>query len=119
MDSSKLKKNDNYESIQSVNPLYPTINGVNRFIKEKNENKYFVFDFKDDEGKEVLIIFAELWNGIKNKIDIISGGKKDLIEIKFNSDDSFPVNEVLKLHVLTIVVRSVFEEDGKLYPQIF
>ena len=119
MDTSKLKKNDTYESIQSVNPLYPTINGVNRFIKEKNKNKYFVFDFKDDEGKEVLIIFAELWNGIKNKIDIISGGKKDLIEIKFNSDDSFPVNEVLKLHVLTIVVRSVFEEDGKLYPQIF
>ena len=55
----------------------------------------------------------------KNKTDIISGGKKDFIEIKFNSDDSFPVNEVLKLRVLTIVVRSVFEEDGKLYPQIF
>ena len=52
----KIKKIGNYESIQSVNPLYLTINGVNRYIKERNENKYFVFDSKDDEDKEVLII---------------------------------------------------------------
>ena len=57
--------------------------------------------------------------GLKIKLTLSVVEKKDLIEIKFNSDDSFPVNEVLKLHVLTIVVRSVFEEDGKLYPQIF
>ena len=30
-----------------------------------------------------------------------------------------PMNKILKLHMLTIIVRSVFEEDGKYYPQDF
>ena len=41
------------------------------------------------------------------------------MEIKFNSDDDFPVNKQLKFHIMTIIIRSVFEEDSKLYPQIF
>ena len=41
------------------------------------------------------------------------------MKIKFNSDDKLPLNKILKLHILTIVVRSVFEEDGKYYAQVF
>ena len=41
------------------------------------------------------------------------------IEIKFNSDNNLPLNKMLKLHNLTIVVRSVFQEDNKYYPQMF
>ena len=41
------------------------------------------------------------------------------MELKFNSDDNLPLNEILKFHMLTIVVRSVYEKDGKFYPQIF
>ena len=39
--------------------------------------------------------------------------------IKFNSDDSLPFNKMLKLHMLTVFVRSVFEEHDKYYPQVF
>ena len=41
------------------------------------------------------------------------------MKIKFNSDDNLPLNETLKIHNLTIVVRSVFQEDGKYYPQVY
>ena len=41
------------------------------------------------------------------------------MKIKFNSDDDLPLNKILDLHMLTIIVRSVFEEHGKYYPQIF
>ena len=41
------------------------------------------------------------------------------MKIKFNTDDNLPLNKPLKLHMLTVIVRSVFEEDGKLYPQIY
>ena len=44
-------------------------------------------------------------------------GKK-FIKIRFNSDDNLPFNEILKLH-LTIVVRSVFQEDNKYFPHMF
>ena len=44
---------------------------------------------------------------------------KNVIKIKFHTDDDLPLNKPLKLLMLTIIVRSVFEEDGKFYPQIY
>ena len=41
------------------------------------------------------------------------------MKIKFNSDGDLPLNKPLKFHNMTIIIRSVFEEDGKLYPQVF
>ena len=41
------------------------------------------------------------------------------MKIKFNSDDNFPLNKTLKFHNMTITIISVFEENGKLYPQVF
>ena len=38
------------------------------------------------------------------------------MKIKFSSDDNLPLNKILKLHMLKIVVRSVFQEDNKYYP---
>ena len=51
----------------------------------------------------------------------INGGKggeygKDFVKIKF---DVLALNKLLKLQMLTIVVRFVFEENGKFYPQIY
>ena len=45
--------------------------------------------------------------------------EKDYIKIKFNSDDDLPLNKPLKFHNMTITIRSVFNEDGKPYPQVF
>ena len=41
------------------------------------------------------------------------------MKIKFDSDDDLPLDEPLKLRMLAIIVRSVFEEDGKFYPQVY
>ena len=41
------------------------------------------------------------------------------MKVKFNSNDDLPLKKPLKLHATTITIRLVFEEDGKLYPQIF
>ena len=41
------------------------------------------------------------------------------MEIRFNSDDDLPLNKPLKFHIMTITIRSVFEEDGQLYLQVF
>ena len=49
---------------------------------------------------------------MKCQIKVINCGKpgeygKDFMKIKFNSDDKLPLNEILKLHNLAIVVRSI------------
>ena len=41
------------------------------------------------------------------------------MKIKFNSDDDLPLKKPLKFHLMTITIRSIFEEHGKLYPQVF
>ena len=41
------------------------------------------------------------------------------ISWKSNSDDNLPLNKMLTLHILRVIFRSVFEEDGKYYPQVF
>ena len=41
------------------------------------------------------------------------------MKIKFNSEDDFPLKKQLKFHNMALTIRSVFEEDSKLYPQVF
>ena len=41
------------------------------------------------------------------------------MKIELNSDDDIPLSKPLKFHMVTITIRSVFEEDGKLYPYVF
>ena len=117
-----IKKIDDYENIYSVNPLYLTISHASGYIEEKGVNKYLVFD-STDENKELLKKYNDVFNGIRDKIKEISSGEcdyeKDYMKIKFNSDDDLPLNKPLKFHAMTIIIRSVFEEDGKLYPQVF
>ena len=118
-----IKKLDDYENIHSVNPLYLTIGKVEGHIEEKNKSKYLVFD-STNENKEALEKYTELSDGIKNEIETINGGEKgeygkDFMKIKFNTDDNLPLNKPLKLHLLTIIVRCIFEEDSKFYPQLY
>ena len=82
-----------------------------------------IFNDFINENKEVLKNHTNVWNEIKNKIKAINSGKendygKDYMKIKFNSDDDLPLNKPLKFHAMTIIIRSVFEEGGKLYLQV-
>ena len=91
-------------------------------LKQKGVNKYLVFD-STDENKELPKKCNNVFNRIRDKLKEISSDEKDYekdyMKIKFNSDDYLPLNQPLKFHNKTITIRSVFEEDGKLYPQVF
>ena len=116
-----FKKIDDYESIYSVNPLYLCVNHASEYIEEKKGNKYLIFD-SADENKELLKKYKDVWNGMKNKIKEANVSnwdyEKDFMKIKFNSDD-VPLNKPLKFHAMAIIIRSVFDVDGNLYPQVF
>ena len=45
--------------------------------------------------------------------------KKDFMKIKLSSNRYLFLNKILKLYSLTSIVRSVFEENGKYYLQVF
>ena len=123
------KKIDNCKNVHRVNPLHLLVNQANRYAEEKNGNKYLLFDDSVNETRELLKKYIDSLDGIKNEIKAINVGEcnsveendygKDYMKTKFNSNNNLPLNKPLRFHAMTIILRSVFEENGKLYPQVF
>ena len=115
-------KKDKYK-INSVNPLHLLVHEVDGFIEEKEGSKYLKITLTNSNSK-VLKKYAEIWSGIKDQIEQINVSKsgecgKDYIKIKFKSDNDLPLNKQLKFTSLTIIVRTIFEENDKYYPKLF
>ena len=72
---------------------------------------------------KILQKYNDVFNRIRKKIKKINSNEcyyeKDYMKIKFNSDDDLPLYKSLKFSLMTITIRCVFEENGKLYPQVF
>ena len=97
--------------------MYLLIYKIDGFIEEKEGKKYLNIAFTDNND-EVLKKYKEILSGIKSCIEKINNNKfgeyeKDYMKIDLNSDDKLPLNKQLKFPSVTIVIRSVFEEDGK------
>ena len=112
----KIKKFGDCENINSVNRLYLIIHSATGYFKEKNGEKYLILDSTEK--------YEEVFSGIKKEIETINGRKKLIYEknyarIGVNTDDDVPLNKPLKFSTLTIIIRCVFQEGEKLYPQIY
>ena len=87
---------------------------MNTLKKTMEKNLIFA---STNKSKEILEQYTELWDGIKNLIEKVNNKpgeyEKNFMKIKFNWDDNLPLNEMLTLHNLRVIVRSVFQEDGK------
>ena len=111
-----IKKFGDYKNIHSVNPLYLIIHSATEYFKEQNGEQYLILDSREKYGE----VFSE----IRSEIKTITGGKelfyeKNNARIGVNTDDNLPLNKQLKFPTLTIIIRCVFQEGEKLYPQIY
>ena len=64
--------------------------------------------------------YKEVWEYVKKQIETINDGEKieygkDFKKIRFESNDDLPPNKLIKLCLLTIIIRSIFSEYGKFY----
>ena len=111
-----------YVKVNSVNPLYRIINKVNGYFEEINKSKYLTL-VPTNESKEKIKKYEELWSKIRDLIRSMTKNSDDYDEkymkIKFNLDDELPLNKTIEIPTMTIVVRAVFHENNKYYPQVF
>ena len=82
----------------------------------KNGKKYLIIDLTEKHEK--------VFSGIRSEIETLNGGKelfygKNYARIEVSTDNNLPLNKQLKFPTLIIIIRCVFEENGKLYPQIY
>ena len=132
VDSLELKSNDSIiydikyiKNLNSSNSLYLVFNSLDAYIeksKNKGENKYLIFASADKNGM-ILEDYTKIWNEIKEQIELISSNKvikysRDFMKTKFESDDDLPFSKIINIPLCVIIIRGVFEEDSKYYPQV-
>ena len=105
-----------------MNPLYLIFKEINGYFEEINENKYLTLvPTNDNKGK--IKTYEELWSKIRYSIRSITKNSNDYDEkymkIKFNLDYELPLNKTIDISSMTVVVRAVFHENNKYYPQVF
>ena len=65
----------------------------------------------------------ELWSKVKDLVRLITKNSGDYDEkyrkIRFNLDDELPLNKAIEIYSMITVVRAVFYENNKYYPQVF
>ena len=115
------KKITECNEINSVNPLYLRIKDMKgQFKKGKGDNVWYLIIFGD---ADVLRNFANFWKSIRAKTEENTNGivqyDKDYMKIKFESHDNLPTDNIVNIHQVTIIIRSVFAQNGEFYPQLY
>ena len=105
-------------------PLYLVFNDVDVYFSCVDGEKYLVFA-SADRNEEVLENYKKFWDGVKEEIRTIKGGiepfeyENNYMRIRSESENGLPLNRVLNIPACVIIVRSVFEDNGKFYPQVY
>ena len=114
-------KDSKYVKVNNVNPLYLNINKMNRCFKEINGNKYLKL-VRNDESKEKIKKFEELWNKIRDLIRAITKKSDDYgekyMKIKFDSDDDLSLIKTIEICSMIKFARDVFHQNNKYYPEV-
>ena len=96
-------------------------NKMNGYFEEFNENQYLTL-VPTNESKEKIKTYEELWINIRDLIRSLTKEPdvydEKYVKIKFDSDDKLHLNKT-KIPIMVIVVRTIFCENNKYYPQVF
>ena len=101
------------------NPFYLVIDDLKRYFKESNGNKYLTMIFKSKSQK---MMYTRIWEEIKkliNELDEFSNYDKNYDVISFETDDILSLNSIINIYSITIIIKSVFKDNNKFYPQIY
>ena len=122
--------NDNLERIYDVKydeyPFYLIIDNLKGCFKYSKEN--------DTTEKKIIIedqmkrkIYNQIWDKIKELINNIedvnfrfSDYSRDCNVIRFDTDDTLPLNAMVSVYSMTIIIGSVYKTCfDRFYPQIY
>ena len=77
--------------------------------------------FNNFGDADVLRRFANAFKNIRAEIEENTGGfvkfDKNYRCIIFESNDDLPIDNIVDMHLITIIIKSVFAQNGKFYPQ--
>ena len=91
-----------------------------KFVKGKKDDEwYLIIEGSIDVLRGFLNVFKSIRDKIENVNDDVVEYDRNCMKIKFISNDDLPVDKTVDLHLITIVVRAIFAQNGKYYLQLF
>ena len=90
-----------------------------QFGKGKDDTWYLVITDDDDVFEKLVDIFESIKNKITEKTWDAVEYDKDYMKIKFESNNIFPTDKNVNIRLATIIIRAIFAQNGKYYPQLF
>ena len=96
-------------------PFYLVIDDLKGYFEENNDNKYLTM------SKSQKMMYTRIWEEIKkvlNEVDEFSNYDKNYDVISFDNDDILSLNSIINIYSITIIIKSVFKDNNKFYPQI-
>ena len=112
------KKISECDVINSVNPLQLRIVNTNGQFKKGKDDVWYLL-ISDDVFKNLVDIFESIKNIITEKTWDAVDYDNDYMKIKFESNNIFPEGKDVNVRMATIIIRAIFAQDGKYYPQLF
>ena len=73
-------------------------------------------------SKSQKMMYTRIWEEIKkviNEVDECSNYDKNYDVISFDTDDILSLNSITNIYSMTIIIKSVFKDNNKFYPQIY
>ena len=121
--------NDKLERIYYIkydkDPFYLVINDLKGYFKySKEKDKKEIEFIIEDQGQAK--IYNQIWDKIKELINSVDGVNfrfsdyfRDRGFIRFDTDDTLPLDAMVSISSMTIVIRSVYRNYyDRFYPQI-
>ena len=121
--------NDKLERIYYVkydkDPFYLIIDGLKGYFKysKEKDRKELEFIIEDQRKKN----YNQIWDKIKELINSVNDANfgfsdyfRDPGVIRFDTDDTLPLDAMVSIYSMTIVIRSVYMNYyDRFYPQIY
>ena len=121
--------NDELEHIYYVkynnNSFYLVIDNLKGYFKYSKENDTKKLKFIIEDQRQAKI-YNQIWDKIReliNNVDGVNFGFSDYFKdhgvIRFDTDDTLPLDAMVSVYSMTIVIRSVYRDYyDRFYPQI-
>ena len=100
-------------------PFYLVIGDLKGYLEKNYDNKYLTMIFTSKSQK---MMYTRIWEEIKkiiNEVDEFSNYDKNYDVISFDIDGILSLNSIINIRSLTIIIKSVFKDNNKFYPQIY
>ena len=94
--------------MNSLNTLYLVFNDLDGYFEKSGEKRYLIFA-STEKNKVMLKNYIELWDEIKEQIELITGDKvikysNDFIKIRFKTNDDLPLNKIINILECAVIV---------------